>query len=98
MSSNGCINSQYIRKITYFHVFVPGWYSGWGREARGSREIVKRVLCRGNIVCESTDNLDDILVKYVIGSCVLCVDNNKTKSIEKVLLVKVWLTKNMSSN
>ena len=24
----------------------------------------------------------DILVKYVIDSCVLCVDNNKTKSIE----------------
>ena len=38
------------------------------------------------------------LVKYVIDSCVLCVDNNKTKSIEKVLLVKVWLTKNMSSH
>ena len=72
-------------------------FSGWG-EARGSREIVKRVLCRGNIVCESTDHLDDILVKYVIDRCVLCVDNNTTKSIEKVLLVKVWLTKNMSSN
>ena len=46
------------------------------------------VYCVGGILSESTDHLDDILVRYVIDSC---VDNNITKSIEKVLLVKVWL-------
>ena len=52
----------------------------------------------GDFPATTLSHLDDILVKYVIDSCVLCVDNNTTKSIEKVLLVKVWLTKNMSSN
>ena len=28
-------------------------------------------------------HLDDILVKYVIDSCVLCVDNNKLNLLKK---------------
>ena len=51
-----------------------------------------------HLSCWPHEDGNNILVKYVIDSCVLCVDNNKTKSIEIVLLVKVWLTKNMSSN